>query len=123
MLAISHSGGYHTYSMISAYYTLVLGNRPFLNLLFHQTFLAANISSSSSEDVFKTSSRRPGQDQYIRLAHTSSRRLQDVLQKCLQDVFKTSLRHLQDVFKTYYQVKLFLVAQFQDIFETYSKCF
>ena len=118
MLAI-----YHTISMISAYYTLVLGNRPFLNLLFHQTFLAANISSSSSEDVFKTSSRRPGQDQHIRLAHTSSRRLQDVLQKCLQDVFKTSLRHLQDVFKTYYQVKLFLVAQFQDIFETYSKRF
>ena len=123
MLAISHSGGYHTYSMISAYYTLVLGNRPFLNLLLHQTLLAANISSSSSEDVLKTSSRRPDQDQYIRLAHTSSRRLAKMSSRCLQDVFKTSLRHLQDVFKTYYQVKLFLVAQFQDIFETYSKRF
>ena len=49
----------------------------------------------SSEDFFKTTSRRPGQDQYIRLGHTSSRRLetpsrrfQDVLQKRLQDVFK-----------------------------------
>ena len=32
-------------------------------------------------------------------------------------------RCLQDVFKTYYQVKLFLVTQFQDVFETYSKRF
>ena len=67
----------------------------------------------------KTSSRRLGQDQYIRLVHTSSRRLQDVfktssrhlqdvLPRCLQDVFKTSSRllantswrHLQDVLKT-----------------------
>ena len=56
-------------------------------------------SSSSSEDVLiktnmftlalclqKTSSRRLGQDQYIRLGHMSSRRL--------QDVFKTSSRCL-----------------------------
>ena len=50
------------------------------------------LSLTSSEDVFKTSSRRLGQDQYIRLGHTSSRRL--------QDVFKTSSRRLQDVFKT-----------------------
>ena len=82
----------------------------------------------------KTSSRRLDQDQYIRLGHTSSRRLQDVLKtssRCpakkssrhlqdflprpFQDVFKTSLRHLrdvlqgclQDVLKTYHQVKLF----------------
>ena len=73
------------------------------------------LSLTSSEDVFKTSSRRLGQDQYIRLGYTSSRRLQDVLQKRLQDIFKTSSRHLQDilqrylqdVFKTYHQVKLF----------------
>ena len=54
------------------------------------------------EDVLKTSfvfvfRRRLGQDQYIRLGHTSLRRLQDVLQKRLQDIFKTSC---QDVFKT-----------------------
>ena len=82
----------------------------------------------------KTSSRRLGQDQYIRLGYTSSRRLQDVFKtssrrlaktssRRLQDVLKMSSRHLQDVFKTYYQVKVFLVTQFQDIFETYSKCF
>ena len=75
------------------------------------------------EDVLKTSfvfifRRRLGQDQYIRLGHTSSRRLQDVfktssrrfqdvLPRYLQDVFKTSSRrlaetssrYLQDVFK------------------------
>ena len=74
--------------------------------------------SSSSEDVFKTYSKCFDQDEYIRLIHTSyftnrsSRRLEDVLQRCLQDVFKT-----------YYQVKLFLVTQLQDFFETYSKPF
>ena len=42
----------------------------------------------------KTSLRRFGQDQYIRLGHTSSSRLQDVLPRCLQDVFKKSSRGL-----------------------------
>ena len=64
-------------------------------------------SSRRFQDVLKTSSRRP--------AKMSSRRLQDVL--------KASSRHLQDVLKTYYQVKVFLVTQFQDIFEKYSKRF
>ena len=79
----------------------------------------------------KTSSRRLDQDQYIRLGHTSSRRLQDVFKTSSRRLAKTSSRHLQDVlqrclqdvFKTYYQVKLFFVTQFQDVFETYSKRF
>ena len=86
-------------------------------------------SLTSSEDVFKTFSRRL-QDVF----KTFSRNLQDFLQKRLQDIFKTpsrrlqdvlktSSRHLQDVFKTHYQVKVFLVTQIQDIFETYSKRF
>ena len=33
----------------------------------------------SSEDIFRKYSERPCQDEYIRLGHTSSRRLQDVL--------------------------------------------
>ena len=41
------------------------------------------------QDVIKTPSRRLGQDQYIRLGHMSSRRL--------QDIFKTSSRRFQDV--------------------------
>ena len=57
----------------------------------------------------KTSSRRLGQDQYIHLGHTSSRRLQYILPRRLQDIFKTSsrllakmsARHLQGVFKTF----------------------
>ena len=55
----------------------------------------------------KTSSRRLGQDQYIRLGHMSSRRLQDVFKtfwRRLQDVLQ---RYLKDVFKAYHQVKLF----------------
>ena len=73
------------------------------------------LSHTLSEDIFKKSSRRLGQDQCIRLGHTSSRRLQDifktscqtssirlqeVLQKCLQDIFKTSSRRFEDVLKT-----------------------
>ena len=81
---------------------------------------------------------RLGQDQYIRVGYTSSRRLQDVFEtswsrpiyssllyvfktsckkvfktssRSFEDVFKTSSRHLQDVFKTYHEVKLFLLTR------------
>ena len=88
----------------------------------------------------KTSSRRLDQDQYIRLDHTSSRRFQDVLQKLLKGIFKTSSRrfkkvfmtssrHLQDVlqrcaqdtFKMYHQVILLFLTYFQDVSITYSQ--
>ena len=72
------------------------------------------LSLTSSEDVFKTSSRRLGQDQYICLGHMSSRRLQDVLKtssRHLPDVLKTSSRCLQDIFKT----------SCKDIFKTFSR--
>ena len=44
LLVISHSGGYPlslivTYNVISAYYALLLDNRPFPNLIFHQILL------------------------------------------------------------------------------------
>ena len=61
------------------------------------------------EDVLKTS--------WKRLSSSSS---EDVFRLRLQS---KSSRHLQDVFKTYYQFKVFLVTKFQDIFETYSKLF
>ena len=59
-----------------------------------------------------TSSRRLGQDQYIRLGYTSRRRLQDVFKASCKSIFKTSSRclqdllqrHLQHVSKTYHQV-------------------
>ena len=64
-------------------------------------------SSRRLQDIFKTSARR-----FENIFKKSSRHLQDVLQRCLQDVFKT-----------YYEVKLFLVTQFQGVFEKYSKRF
>ena len=99
----------------------------------------------------KTSSRRLGQDQYIRLVHTSSRRLQDVFKKSsrrLQDIFKTSSKRLQeflqkrlqDIFKkssrslakvssrrfrdvsSNHQVKLFLLTSLRDVFNTFLRC-
>ena len=50
--------------------------------------------------VFKTSSRRLDQDEYVRLSLTSSEGVFKTSSKCFQDVLKTSSRHLQDVFKT-----------------------
>ena len=68
------------------------------------------LSSSSLEDVFKTSSRLLDQDEYVRLSLTSSEdvwvktnifvlaiRLQDVFKTSCRNVFKTSSRRLQDV--------------------------
>ena len=96
------------------------------------------LSFSSSEDVFKTSSRHLGQDRYIPLSQTSwqdvfktfSRRLQDVFKtssRPLQDVFKTSSRHLQDVlqrylqdvFKAYHQVNLFYLTRPREVFNMF----
>ena len=73
------------------------------------------------EDVLKTSfvfvfRRRLGQDQYIRLGHTSSRRLQDVFKTSSRHF--SSSRHLQDVFKTSSRR---LQKRLQDIFKTSCK--
>ena len=64
----------------------------------------------------KSSSRRLGQDQYIRLGHTSSRRLQDVFKTSSRRLAKRSSRHLQDVFKTSSRR---LEKRLQDIFKTF----
>ena len=102
------------------------------------------------EDFFrlhlqKTSSRRLDEDEYILINHTSSEdvlvktnifvlsiRLQDVFKtfsRRLQDIFKTSSRrlantswrHLQDVLKTYHQVKLFLLISLWEVLTTFVK--
>ena len=93
------------------------------------------------EDVFglrlqKTSSRRLDQDEYIRLSHTSSedvfktssRRFQDVFKtssRRLQDVLKTSSRRLQDVLKTSSSCLLDVFKTFwkrlQDIFKMFAR--
>ena len=98
--------------------------------------------SSSSENVFKTSSRWLDQEEYIRLSHSSSEVVlvktnifvlaicfQEFLLRCLPDVLKTSSRHLQDVlerclqdvFKTYYKVKLFLLTSLRVVFDMFLR--
>ena len=79
-----------------------------------------DVFKTSCKNVFKTSSRRL-QD----VLKTSSKRLQDVL----KNVFKTSSRrlqdvlqrYLQDVFKTYHQVKLFLLTRLWEAFNTFQR--
>ena len=80
-----------------------------------QTSWRRLLSLSSEDNIFKTSSRRLDEDDYIHLDHTFS---EDVFKtpwswgiyspwsytfktssRYLQDVFKTSSRRLQDVFK------------------------
>ena len=70
----------------------------------------------------KMSSRRLGQDQYIRVGHTPSRHLQDVFKASCQDAFKTFARRLQNVFKTSYK-NVFKTSsrRFQDVFKTSSR--
>ena len=63
----------------------------------------------SSEDVFKASSRRLGQDQCIRLGYTSAR--------CLQDVFKASSRRLV---KVLIKTNIFALAK-RLVFKTFSR--
>ena len=65
-----------------------------------------DVFKTSCKNVFKTSSRR-----LQGVLKTSSKRLQDVLQ-----------RYLQDVFKTYHQVKLFLLTRLREAFNTFLRC-
>ena len=110
-----------------------------------------SLSTMSSEDVFKASSSRLDQDhiysswpytfktfcQYVfkNVFKTSLNHLEVVLKafskhlaKRRKNVFKTSSRRLanmssRNVFKTYHQVKLFLITRPPEIFEAYSTRF
>ena len=74
------------------------------------------------QDVLKTSWSRPIYSSCSYVFKTSSRRLQEVLPRCLQNVFqtssrrlaKTSSRHLQDAFDTFWR-------SLQDVFKTSSR--
>ena len=79
------------------------------------------INHTSSEDVFKMFSRCLGQDQYIRLVHTSSRLPQDVFKTSSRRLANTSWRHLEDVLKTYHQVKLFLLTSLWEVFNMFVR--
>ena len=123
-------------------------------IITQQTFVLMKtswrrLSFSSSKDVLMKTNifllitvfrRRLGQDQYIRLVHTSIRCFQDVFKTSCQNVFKTfsrrlqdvfetssrslantSWRHLQDVLKTYHQVKLFLLTSLWEVFNMFVR--
>ena len=98
--------------------------------------------SSSSEDIFKMSSRRLDQDKYIRFGEMfckrffktsckdvfkTSSRLQDVFEtpSRLLNVFETFSKRFQDVLKTSWrrttQGKLVLLTGLQDVFKTFSR--
>ena len=67
----------------------------FSTISFQHYLRLQKTSSRRFQDVFKTSSRRLDQDEYIHLTHTSSENVfktscPDVLQKRLPDIFKTS---------------------------------
>ena len=98
--------------------------------------LSENIMKTSWRQLSSLSSRRLDQGEYIHLSLTSSRRLQCVFKtscqyvfNILQDVFNTSLRHLQDVWSRHLQDLLKTSSRrlakmssrhLQDVFKTYS---
>ena len=82
------------------------------------------VFKTSCKIFLKTSSRRV-QDMF----KTCSKYLQDVFQKCIQRIFNTSSRHFEDVlqvclqdnFSAYHQVKLFLLLNLADVFNTFLR--
>ena len=87
------------------------------------------VFKTSYKSVFKTSSRRLISR---RLNKTSSRRLQKVFKTSCKNIFKTDVlktSHLQDVlqrylqgdYKTYHQVKLFLLTRLRDVINTFLR--
>ena len=86
-----------------------------------------HLSSSSSEDVFKTSSRRYDQDEHIGLTHTSSEDVFNTswsrsIYSSWSYVFKTSSRRLQNVFKTSSRrLAKTSSRQLQEVFKTFSR--
>ena len=86
-----------------------------------QDFLMTTNIFLSTIRLQKTSSRRLDQNQYIRLAHTSSRRFQDVFKTSCKNVFKTSSRRFQDVLQKHLQ-DIFKMSsrRFQDVSSSYA---
>ena len=73
-------------------------------------------------DVFKTSwSRQIYSSSWSNIFKTSSGRLQNSLKTCCKKVLKTFSRLLQDVLKTYHQVKLFLLASLREVVNTFLR--
>ena len=79
------------------------------------------LGHTSSKDVFQTFSRRLDQDEHIHLSQTSLRRLQDLSKTPSKRLAKMSSGHLEDVFKMSHQVKLSLSTRLQEVIKTFSR--
>ena len=77
----------------------------------------AKTSSILFQDVFKTSCKNVFKKFWRRL-QKSSRHLQDVLKTSSRYLQSVLQRYLQDVFKMYHQVKLFLLTRLWEVFNT-----
>ena len=117
------------------YFTSWLSDKTSQQTFFLMKTSWRRLLSSSSENVFKTSSRWLDQEEYIRLSHSSSEVVlvktnifvlaicfQEFLLRRLQDVFKTSSRHLQDVFQTFWRLlQDIFKTSWKDVFKTFSR--
>ena len=89
-----------------------------------QYICLGHMSSRRLQNIFKTSCQEVFKTFCKNVFKTFPRHLQDAFKTSCKNIFKTSSRHflkrlqdflqryLQHVFKTYYQVKLFLVTKF-----------
>ena len=69
------------------------------------------------QDVLKDDLQKRLQDVFKK----SSRRFQDVFKTSSRRLANTSWRHLQDVLKTYHQVKLFLLTSLWEVFNMFVR--
>ena len=102
---------------------------PFRNKRFSGIFRTyRNITSQQTFVMVKTSWRHllssswsVDQDKYIRLSHSLSKLLQEFVITSSKSVLKMFLRCHQDVFKTYYQVKLFFLTCLEGLFNAFLR--
>ena len=79
-----------------------------------------DVFKMSCQDIFKASSKRL-QEVLKNVFRTSSRCLQDVLKTSSRNLQDLLQRYLEDVSKTYHQVKLFLLTLLWEAFNTFLR--
>ena len=122
---------YYLFNYLSMYLSIYLSIYP-VNIRLDEEVLKTSwrhFSSSSLKDVFKTSWSRPI---YLSCPYvfktssdvfkTSSRHLQDVFNTSSKRLANPSWRHLLEVLKTYHQVKLFLLTSLWEVFDIKTYC-
>ena len=93
-----------------------------ISCLTQQTFVLMKMSLRRLADIFVFVFRRRLQDVLVKTnMFVLAIRLQDVWQKGLQNVWKTSSRHLPDIFKMYHQFQLFLLKRLREVFNAFLR--